>query len=247
MMLRDTTKPSKRMSEANAGRWTVFDDGTPVLTYTYKVGPATSTALAVRGDDGLIVLSPPRGVPQSAYDDLERYGEVRALVASNAFHHLGIPAWKARFPGAAIFAPEQAVARVREKTRIDAISPLALAAPICGPHLELIDMPYYRTGEVLAKLSTSRGRAWYVVDIMLNVRRMPRNPLFNVLFRMTGSAPGLRWNKIGPTLMVKDKRALKRWIREEFDKAPPRWIITTHGEIVDTVEERKPIRELFDF
>ena len=235
------------MSEAQRGVWKVFEAETPVLTYTYAFGPGRVTSLAVGGAEGLFVMSPPYRAPQSAFDDLAKHGEVRALVATNAFHHMGIPEWKARFPNAAVFAPEQAVARVREKTGIATVEPLASAAALAGERLELVDMPHYRTGEVLVRFETSRGRAWYVTDIILNVRRMPRNPIFNLLFRMTGSAPGLKWNQVGPRLiMVKDMRALRRWMREEFDRLTPRWLFATHGEIVDVVNERKEVRELFE-
>lgn len=234
------------MAHVNPGVWTIFEQDTPVLTYTYKVGPATSTSLAVGGADGLIVLSPPYRAAESVYEDLAKYGDVRALVASNAFHFMGIPRWKTRFPDAALFAPAQAIERIRKKTKLDGIRPLSAAAGITGSKLELIDMPHYRTGETLTRFITSRGLAWYVVDLILNVRELPKNPILNLLFRMTGSAPGLRWNKVGPTLMVKDKRALRRWIREEFDKAVPRWLIPTHGEILDVVAERKAVRELLD-
>ena len=47
-----------------------------------------------------------------------RYGAVRALIASNAFHHLGVPEWKSRFPDAAIFAPAQAIARVEKQSKL---------------------------------------------------------------------------------------------------------------------------------
>ena len=234
------------MSESNRGAWTVFDAETPVLTYVYAFGPGRVTSLAVGGAEGLVVMSPPYRAPPSLFDDLARYGEVRALVATNAFHHMGIPEWKARFPNAAVFAPEQAVARVREKTGIATVEPVANAAALTGPRLELVDMPYYKTGEALARFETARGRAWYFTDIVLNVRRMPRNPIFNLLFRMTGSAPGLKWNKVGPKLiMVRDWRALQKWIRDEFERATPRWLFTTHGEIADVVNERKEVRELF--
>jgi hypothetical protein len=39
---------------------------------------------------------------------------VRALIATNAFHTLGIASWKARFPDASVFAPAQSLARVTQ-------------------------------------------------------------------------------------------------------------------------------------
>ena len=212
--------------------WQVFDPELPVLTYEYSFGPGTSNALAVGGEGGLIVASPPYRASDAVFDELARYGTVRALVATNAFHHLGIPEWKQRFPEATVFAPVQSMARVARKTNLD-VRPLAEANAIGGPRVELIDMPYYRTGEALIKIRTSRGLAWHVTDIILNITQLPKNPLVRFLFTFSGSAPGLRYNNVGPRFMVKDLPALKQWLEQEYAKAPPRWMIVTHGEIAD--------------
>jgi len=45
--------------------------------------------------------------------------------------------------------------------------------------------------------------------------------------------------------MVKDKPALKHWLAAEFDKAPPRWLIPTHGDIVELGSSPEAVRRLF--
>jgi hypothetical protein len=107
--------------------------------------------------------------------------------------------------------------------------------------VELVDMPNYRTGEVLVRLRTSRGLAWYVTDIVLNLTRLPSNPLLALLFRMTASAPGLKVNQIGPRLMTKDFGAVKRWLAQEAGREPPRWLIPTHGEVLDLGADASPL------
>jgi hypothetical protein len=233
------------MMNPNPAKWTVFDDEMPILTYEYSFGPGTSKSLAVGGNDGLIVVSPPCRVTQSVYDDLERYGAVRALVASNAFHHLGLPEWKTRFPDAALFAPAQAIARVEKRTGLPAIRPLADAASIAGPRVELVDMPHYKTGEVLVRIKTDRGDVWYVTDIIMNFPVLPKHPIAKFVFGISGSGPGLKFNNIAPLFMVKDKKALRRWFADEFAKAPPRWLITAHGAIVDFAADSGAHRALF--
>jgi len=85
--------------------WKVFDAGIPILTYSYSFGPGTANALAVGVAGGLVIVSAPYRVAGRVFEDLRPYGPVRALVASNAFHHMGIPEWSRRFPDAAVFAP----------------------------------------------------------------------------------------------------------------------------------------------
>ena len=231
-------------SEATRG-WRVFDPEMPVLTCAYALGPAVSNALAVGVPGGLLLVSPPYRASPEVIDALQDYGPVQALVASNAFHHMGIPEWKARFPDAAVFAPAQSVARVKKKTGLADVRPLAEARALTGERLELVDMPYYRTGEALVRIHSGRGLAWYVTDIILNIRELPDSLLLKLLFKMTGSAPGLRFNKVGPKLMVRHMRALRLWLEAEYERMRPRWLIATHGEIADLEAERAAVQKLF--
>lgn len=225
--------------------WKIFDASIPVLTYEYSFGPGTANALAVGVEGGLAVVSPPCRVAGGVFDDLSRYGPVRALVASNAFHYLGLAGWKARFPEALLFAPMQSVARVERQSKLRGIRPLAEAASLAGSRVELTDMPHYRTGEVLVRIASERGLLWYVTDIVLNLPALPRNPIVRLLFGLSGSGPGLKFNNVAPLFMVRDKAALKRWLAAEFEKAPPKWLIPTHGDIVDCASNQDAVRKLF--
>ena len=234
------------MSAADTAQaWRVFDADMPVLTCAYALGPTVSNALAVGVPGGLVLVSPPYRPKPAVIEGLGKYGCVLALVASNAFHHMGIPEWKLHFPGARVFAPAQSVPRVKKKTHLDDVRPLADAGPLTGDRLELVDMPYYRTGEMLLRIHSGRGLAWYVTDIILNIRELPNHLLLKLLFTMTGSAPGLRYNKVGPKIMVKDMRALKQWFKAEYARTRPRWLIPTHGEIADLEAEHEAARKLF--
>src|SRR5690242_6997399 len=175
--------------ESTPHGWRVFARTPPVLIYTYSFGPGTANALAVRGDSGLVVLSAPYHTSPGVMDDLEPYGAVRALVATNAFHHMGIPEWKRRFPDATVFAPALSIARVKRQTALPDIRPVAELASLAGSNPQLIDMPHYRTGEVLLRLDCERGLTWYVTDVILNMPELPPHPIFGTLFKLTGSAP----------------------------------------------------------
>ena len=168
--------------------WRLFDAERPILIYEYSFGPGIANALAVRGSRGLVVVSPPCRVEPGVFDDLVPYGKVVALVASNAFHHMGLREWKARFPEAAVFAPAQAVARVEKRSKLSGIRPLAEARAVAGEGLELVDMPHYKTGEVLVRIATTRGLVWYVTDIIMNLRELPANPVINLMFRLSRAA-----------------------------------------------------------
>jgi len=230
---------------ATAHGWKIFDERMPILTYEYSFGPGVANALAVGGKGGMIVVSPPCRVAAGVFDDLVQYGPIGALVASNAFHYLGLKEWKQRFPDAMLFAPRQSIARVERQTSLTGIRPLSEGASIAGSAVELVDMPHYKTGEALARIRSGRGLVWYVTDVILNLPQLPANPVFRLMFRLSGSGPGPRFNNIAPLFMVRDKAALRRWLCEEFHKAPPDFLIATHGDIVDLNAKPDVARQLF--
>ena len=230
--------------EATSGGWTVFDADVPVLVHNYAFGPSRVNALAIGCDGGLLVLSPPYKAHQQVFDGLQRYGDIQGLVATNAFHHMGIPEWKQRFPGAMVFAPVQSIARIQRKSRLGGIRPVSDANTLMRGRAELTDMPYYRTGETLARIRTSRGLVWYQTDIVVNVNDPPANPLFRVVFNVL-YGPGLHYNRIAPLLMVRDRAALQRWLAEEYRKDDPRWLLVAHGDTVDLTAHPQAGPELF--
>jgi hypothetical protein len=230
--------------EATSPAWAVFDSEIPVLVHTYSFGPGRVNAIALGCDGGLIVLSPPLKAHPQTFESLARYGPVQGLVATNAFHHMGIPEWKRRFPAAAVYAPVQSIARVQRKTGLSGIRPVSDANLLMRGRAELTDMPYYRTGEVLGRIRSSRGLAWYLTDIVVNVNDPPANPVFRLLFNVF-YGQGLHYNRIAPLLMVRDKAALKRWLAQEYRKDDPRWLMVAHGDTVDLVAHARAGRALF--
>jgi hypothetical protein len=213
--------------------WKQLGSDPLIAIFDYSFGPGRANALALGVDGGVIVVSPPCRVPASVFDAVAAAWHVKALVASNAFHHLGLPAWKARFPSAGVFAPAQSIKRVTAKSGLSGIRPLAEAGTLCGDRITLTDMPHYKTGEALVRVREASGLAWYVTDVILNIAELPEHPIPRMLFRVTGSAPGLCLNRIGPVFMVKDRRALRRWLRAEAEREAPRWLIPAHGDVVD--------------
>ena len=223
--------------------WTTFDEKLPVLLGQYSFGPGIANALAVGIDGGIAVVSPPYRASEATFAELARYGPVKALVASNAFHYMGMREWKARFPDAALYAPAQSIARVQRKSGLAPILPLA-EVTACAD-VEFVDMPHYKTGEVLVKMNTARGRAWYVTDCVLNLETIPGPLIARAVFRLSRSAPGLRFNNVAPLFMVKDKPALKRWLAAEAARDPPRYLLPAHGPVAECAQGGETLRRLF--
>lgn len=212
--------------------WKVIDETLPILTYEYSFGPGLANTLAIGVGDGVVLVSPPLNASDGVVGDLAAYGPVRALVASNAFHYLGIPEWHARFPQAVVAAPVQSIARVKKKTGIDPIVPLSEASVLKRDGIEFIDIPHFKTGEVFVRAKTSKGLYWYVTDVVMNIPKLPKNPIFRMMFKLSNSGPGLKFNNMAAMFMMKDKAAVKSWLAKEIRKAPPSVLIPCHGPVV---------------
>ena len=225
--------------------WVPLATGPWTATFEYSSGPGTATALAVDVGGGLLVASPPCRVADEAFETLASRAPVRALVATNAYHTLGLAAWKARFPEAAVFAPPQSLQRVTKVSGVGGIRPLSEAAALTGERVALVELPYFRTGEALVKVRAAEGLIWYVTDILLNLAQLPRNPVFAMLFKLTDSAPGLRINRIAPLLMVRNRPALWAWLAAEARRDRPRWLVPAHGDAIDLAATPTRLEELF--
>jgi hypothetical protein len=214
--------------------WKILCGHPRVATREYSFGPGTANAIAIESNGVVVIVSAPIGPgAAAAMDEAASWGEVRALVAPNAFHNMGVAPWKQRFPQARVFAPAQSLARVAQKSGVAGVEPLGNAAGILGGELELVDIPHYKTGEALVRVRTAEGTIWSLADAVFNLPVLPPNPVAKLVFWASGSAPGLRVNRIAPLFMVRDRKAQRGWLRQQAEKDVPRWFIPGHGDIVD--------------
>jgi glyoxylase-like metal-dependent hydrolase (beta-lactamase superfamily II) len=224
----------------SAPTWIVVEKSLPAMTYTYDFGPGFANALALTVEGGgVIVVSPPCNVPDATFAELEEHGAVRALVAPNAYHSMGLAPWRARYPDVPIFAPAQSIKRLEKTTKITGIRPVAEAASLLGEAIELVDMPHYKTGEVLVRWRAEGTWAWFMTDVAFAMPTLPKG-IFGTVMKLTKSGPGFRRNAIAGFFMVKDKRALYAWLTEQAAEKPPTLIVPCHGvplTLTDPVSE----------
>jgi glyoxylase-like metal-dependent hydrolase (beta-lactamase superfamily II) len=212
--------------------WNVIDAESAVLWREYQFNKgAYATTLVFRGTDGLVVVSPGKGLEAADYDVLSEFGEVRALIANNAFHHLGQGPWRARFPKAESYVAPQALATLRKKAASIPFRSLdELSLP---PTVKIHVLPGFKNGDVLVSVGTRQGSLWYTGDLLTNIQRTPGPPL-SWLFSWTDSAPGFRLFKLGVWFFVNDKRALKERMNALLAEDPPALIVPGHGPAVMT-------------
>jgi hypothetical protein len=212
--------------------WNLIDDATGLFWREYEFTKgASATTLLFRGAEGLVVISPPLGMSARDFDALSELGEVVALVANNAFHHMGQAAWRQRFPEAKSYAPKGALAKLEKKApgcNFRALDELKLPA-----HVRCDDVPGYRTGETIISVKTARGSIWYSGDLLTNIERLPKPPI-QWLFTWTDSAPGFRLFKPAVWALIKDKRAVRDWALARLTSDAPAVIVPAHGAPVES-------------
>lgn len=212
--------------------WNVLDEGAGILWREYPFsGQALATTLVFRGvDGGLVVVSPGTGLAAPDYDALKEFGEVRALVANNALHHLGQRAWRERFKDARSYAPPAAVDALSKKAAGVPFRPLTeLSLP---DHVRWEDAAGFKTGETILRVGTGKGSVWYTGDLLTNITALPPPPL-RWLFTWTDSGPGFRLFRPAVWLTVKDRKAVRDWALTRLAEDPPALVVPAHGRPVE--------------
>jgi hypothetical protein len=229
----------------SAPAWTVVEKSLPAMTWTYNFGPGFANALAVTVEGGgILVVSPPCNVGEECFAELEKRGPIRALVAPNAFHSMGLVPWRARYPDVPVFAPAQSIKRLEKTTKLTGIRPIAEATALLGDRLELVDMPHYKTGEVLVRWQADGSWAWFMTDVAFAMPTLPKG-IFGTAMKLTKSGPGFRRNAIAGFFMVKDKRALYTWLTEQAAEKPPTLIVPCHGAPLTLSDPVAEVRAAF--
>jgi glyoxylase-like metal-dependent hydrolase (beta-lactamase superfamily II) len=211
--------------------WNLVDENAGVLWREYTFAKnASATTMVFRGVDGLVVVSPGKRMEARDFDALDKLGEVKALIANNAFHHLGQAEWRARYPNAVSYCPPGAMAKLNKKVPGAQFRPLGeLKLPA---HVRCEDAPGFKTGETFVSVKTGKGAVWFAGDLLTNIQRMPPPP-FKWLFSWSDSAPGFRLFKPAVWFFVKNRPALRQWALSRLAEEPPAVVVPAHGPAFD--------------
>lgn len=222
--------------ETTAHGWRILDRdaGVAARGYSFTAEGLATTFTARLPDGKLLVVSPSLRTPDAAFTELEALGEVGYVMANNGFHHLGLPEWRARYPGARFFAPALAAPRIADKNAdAPALEPLDALAPLLGDKLLVRDQEGTKCGESWVIALTDQGPIYYASDLLSNYTEVPGNFLIKTLMKLTGSAPGFRVFKLAMLAIVKDRKGVLQRLLADLKAHPPVVIVPAHGPILD--------------
>ena len=204
--------------------------------YELGGGPIRSFLLKLR-DQSLTIISPPMGCNENDFVEIENLGVVKALVAPNKFHHMGIPQWKKRFPKAEIFTSQTALVRMR-KFYSSAVQPIETWGT--DSEIHFLSCPGTRNGEMLVVCKETGGWIWFITDLFFNYVVPPPN-FFPRLMVQKVSGMGVVVNPFCRFLFVKNRTQVREWLERQMETFPPQVITFSHGEPIN-----KP-NQLLDF
>jgi hypothetical protein len=172
-----------------------------------------------------LLVHNPGPMDDADYEAIRAHGEVAAIVAPNAMHHLFAPKAKEAFPKAKLFGGAF----------------LASKVPSLGVEVTLEGSPWEGVFDAVfadgaPKLSEtvfihSPSKTLVVTDVAFNVRG-PKGLWTKLCMKLTDG-----WERFGPTRLlastVKDKAAFRASIdavlERDFDR-----VIVSHGDVLDT-------------
>ncbi|MBM4342118.1 MAG: hypothetical protein FJ100_01930 [Deltaproteobacteria bacterium] len=215
-------------------QWTPLCADGSVLGLKYSFGFGTANTMAARLDDGSwMVVSPACRAPDSVLEHLAGQGGVSALVAPNAYHHLGQAAWRKRFPAAVSYAPEGAWARLAKQSPGIAYQGIGALAAKAGDRIALVEPAGQKAPDLVVRVRTADdAHLWFVGDLISNTVASDVAFLPLLVMRLFGGGPGYRFNPLPALVYLKDKVAWKADVRARLAAQPPSVVLPAHGKPV---------------
>jgi hypothetical protein len=161
---------------------------------------------------------------------IEALGRPSFLIIPNRMHRLDAKIWKARYPGIKVLAPPGARSPVEEVVPVDATNDI-----IGDRDVALVVAAGTKEGEFALTVKRASGTTLIVNDLIGHVRH-PRGFGAQVMARLMGfGVSGPRVPRVVKRMMIKDRPALARQLRDWAAIPDLRRVIVSHG---DPIEDR---------
>jgi hypothetical protein len=230
--------------------WTTLDADLGLYSTTYRFKGNRIHTLAVRlGGGTLLVAGPGTEVPAASWAELDGLGEVAAVVSAGPFHHLGMPAWKARYPGARLFAGAVGCKRITAQHKgVDlGLEELAALQPLLPDHVHVGEVAGMRQPDLHLVVEDGRGGStWFSNEVLTNEPDWPAATPIKLLFKLTGTGTGLTVNHFTRLAFGGARRPIGDFFRAELAARPATRLVPSHGDIVEGADLPERLRAVFD-
>lgn len=173
--------------------WQEILENSNVWVYEYLVNGYKANAFAFTfNGNHVAIISPPVGLSDGDFAAIDAKGQVASLIAPHSGHDLGHAVWQARYPAAVSYASEIALKQINQND----LRPFLPLANLAAPQVEFREVPGTKKGGTIAIVRRGERPVVYLDEIVSNWTSLPDNWLAKFLFWSTGSAPGLKVNRM---------------------------------------------------
>lgn len=221
--------------------WQEVLENSNVWVYEYVANGYKANAFAfVLGGNHLAIISPPIGLSDADFAAIDAKGQVTALIAPHSGHDLGHLAWQTRYPNAVSYAPETALKQINQ----DKLRPFLPLAELTASQVELREVPGTQKGGTIAIVRRGERPVVYLDEIVSHWTSLPDNWLAKFLFWSTGSAPGLKVNRVYLKVLCPDVHAVAQTALEALMDDPV--IVPAHGMPLINPGDAERVRSLVE-
>jgi hypothetical protein len=211
------------------GKLTAIDS--EMLTVTgdipMPVGNFKRRMTVVRLQDSRLVIFSAIALDDDEMHGLENFGTPAFLIVPNDHHRLDAKGWKDRYPAIQVIAPAGVRDKVEKAVRVDATS-----ADFRDPNVTLIAVPGTGERELALEVRRADGTTLVLNDIVGNVR--DASGFGGWMLRLMGFAGDQPQVPFPIKLvLVKDKAALARQLRQWAELPSLKRILVSHGSTID--------------
>ena len=211
-------------------QWQNLTSDGSVRALMYSFGFGTANTLAAKLDDGTwLAISPAVGAPDAALQVLADDGGVSALIANNAYHHLGQGPWRQRFPQATAYAADGSLPRLGKKCTAVTFRPLAELQAKLPARVRLVEPAGMKTPDLLAAVTAGKETVWFGGDLISNTSDDDMSLLARLGFKLMGGGTGFRLNPVPGMVYLKDKAAWRQSVHAAIAAQPPTAFLPAHG------------------
>lgn len=145
--------------------WQEVITGSNVWVYEYGANGYKANAIALSlNKNELAIVSPPIGLAEVDFTEIDAKGQVTALIAPHSGHDLGQNEWQARYPDAITYAPTTALAQLKPT----AGRPFMPLSKLAAADAEFREVPGTKKGGTIAISRQGNRPIVYLDELVIN-------------------------------------------------------------------------------
>ncbi len=216
--------------------WQKVGEGIWARTYIFNGNPLTNSLIDI-GDGGLMAVSPGTDLSAADFDAVDKLGTVKALLSPGAFHNMGLPVWNERYPDASIYGPTSAISHIaKAHKKLPALQHLSALNDVLPDDVHVEEVAGMHHADAFVAVSRDDGTTWFTNEVITNWEGWPSKFMFRMIFKFTGSGPGLNVNTMAVKLVKGKKAEIRAFYEAKLASHKPTRLVPCHHAVIEDPE-----------